>query len=668
MIRAFTVFHLNLGYSSIAEEQRAEVVRQCYWPLLCLAEQRGLAFGIEASGYTLEVAAALDPSWLAKLRYLVTSGPCEFVGSGYAQIIGPLVPAEVNAANLRLGNRVYESLLGVRPAVALVNEQAYSAGLIQHYLDAGYRAIVMEWDNPSRHHPEWDSEWRYFPQLAVGQLGEEIPVIWNKAIAFQKFQRYAHGESELDEYLAYLHGHDAEVVRSFPIYGNDVEIFDFRPGRYHTEAPLAEESEWRRIERLFEAVQADPHFSVVRPSQVLESLGAPAGGHPIHLESAVEPVPVKKQRKYNVTRWAVTGRDDLGINTACWRAFAALRSRPDVTDDDWRELCGLWASDYRTHITTARWEPYRERLASLERALAAGAAGTAADGSRGPHESWAPVEAGSDSRISREGRYLSLETEQLKLRLNCGRGMAIDGLWFKAEGKEPLCGTSHHGFYDDITWGADFYSGHLVFESPGRPKVTDLSPVEPRVRADGPDGDIVVEADVATDLGVVRKTIRLRAGAARVDLDFQLEWPEIPVGSLRLGDVTLNPAAFDARSLFYRCHNGGRLPETFALRDAKVEHGAAVSFLVSASHALGVTEGVVELGDAQRVLRVEVDKTVSALVGLINYQPIRDTYFCRLTFSAAEVDETRRGPVARHQDPLRCHFTLSAESQKGDIG
>jgi len=173
---------------------------------------------------------------------------------------------------------------------------------------------------------------------------------------------------------------------------------------------------------------------------------------------------------------------------------------------------------------------------------------------------------------------------------------------------------------------------------------------------------------VATDLGVVRKTIRLRAGEARVDLDFRLDWPEIPVGSLRLGDITLNPAAFDARSLFYRCHNGGRLPETFALRDAKVEHGAAVSFLVSASHALGVTEGIVELGDAQRVLRVEVDKTVSALVGLINYQPIRDTYFCRLTFSASEVDETRRGPVARHQDPLRCRISLSAESPKGDVG
>ena len=63
---------------------------------------------------------------------LTTEGNCEFVGSGYSQIIGPLVPAEVNGANLRLGNQVYEKMLGFRPDIALVNEQAYSAGLVQH--------------------------------------------------------------------------------------------------------------------------------------------------------------------------------------------------------------------------------------------------------------------------------------------------------------------------------------------------------------------------------------------------------------------------------------------------------------------------------------------------------------------------------------------------------
>ncbi|MFH1634927.1 MAG: hypothetical protein ABIG63_13110 [Chloroflexota bacterium] len=87
---------------------------------------------------------------------------------------------------MRLGHQVYERLLGFRPDIALVNEQAYSAGLVQHYIDAGYRVIIMEWDNPYRCHSEWKPEWRYLPQIACGQHGEEIPVIWNKSIAFQK--------------------------------------------------------------------------------------------------------------------------------------------------------------------------------------------------------------------------------------------------------------------------------------------------------------------------------------------------------------------------------------------------------------------------------------------------------------------------------------------------
>ena len=48
---------------------------------------------IEATGYTLEEIEARDPNWLARLRDLIAGGKVEFVGSGYAQLIGPLVPA-----------------------------------------------------------------------------------------------------------------------------------------------------------------------------------------------------------------------------------------------------------------------------------------------------------------------------------------------------------------------------------------------------------------------------------------------------------------------------------------------------------------------------------------------------------------------------------------------
>lgn len=643
MLQLFAIFHLNLAYSSIEEAQRPDVVRRCYWPLLRLALRFGAPIAIEASGATLETAAAIDPRWLDTLRRLVADGRCEFVGSGYAQIIGPLVPATVNAANLRLGHAAYQRLLGITPRLAFVNEQAYSPGLIRHYLDAPYDAIVMEWDNPARAHPEWDAEWRYFPQIAVGQHGESIPLVWNKAMAFQQFQRYAHDEASLDEYLTYLAGHRIEGPRALPIYGNDAEVFDFRPGRYHTEAALGA-GEWTRIEKLFERLTADPRFSLIRPSQALDLMEHRQAGHRLQLESPEDPTPVKKQRKYNITRWAVTGRNDLAINTACWRRYRALAGRSDAGDHEWRELCELWSSDYRTHITEARWDRYQRRLFSPAAASPAAV---------GP-PIVTPV-APADPAAKRDGAMLALQTAGVSLVLNCRRGLAIDRLSFAETGPESLCGTLKHGFYDDIHWGADFYTGMTVMESPGRPKITDLNPVEPIVgRADN--GDLVVEAGVATSLGMVVKTVRVAESS--VELRYRLDWEEIPIGSLRLGDVTLDPRAFDRRSLFYRSHNGGVDAETFRLDGTRVAHAEPVSYLVSASHAVGITEGMIEIGDAQRTLRVEVDKTAAALIGMVTYQPVRDSYFCRLSFSAAEVDETRHAVVL--ESPLVCRFVLSA--------
>jgi hypothetical protein len=644
-LQLFSIFHLNLAYSSIDEAQRPEVVRRCYWPLLRLIERTGAPIGIEATGFTLETAAAIDPSWLAALRALVAEGRCEFVGSGSAQVIGPLVPAAVNAANLRIGHQTYERLLGSRPRLAFVNEQAYSAGLVAHYVDAGYDAIVMEWDNPARAHPEWDAAWRYVPQRALGQHGESIPLIWNKAIAFQQFQRYAHAESSLDDYVTYLAQHVGDTSRSLAMYGNDAEIFDFRPGRYHTEAALAEDGEWVRIERLYTALAGDRRFELIRPSAVLDLRHEPSAGQGLSLESAADPAPVKKQRKYNLTRWAVTGRDDLGINTACLRRYEALRASGSASNADWKELCELWSSDYRTHITEARWAAYQERL--YERSAKAFALqDSASDVARRLQP----------SVVSREGTLLTLRNGAVTLVLNARRGLAIEALSFAATGPAPLCGTLKHGFYDDIHRGADFYSGMTVMESPGRPKLTDLNRVEPIV-TEGANGDLCVTGSIETPLGAVVKTFRLDGAA--VELAYRLEWPEIPIASLRFGDITLHPDAFDRATLFYRTHNGGAEPETFPLDGTEVAHGESVSFLVSASHAVGLTEGVIEFGDAVRTLRIEVERSLAALVGMVTYQPVRDGYFCRVSFSAAEVDETRKAAV-KLAAPLECRFRLTA--------
>ncbi len=660
-LNLFTVFHLNLAYSSIEEEQRAQVIQRCYWPLLRLARRYGLPLGMEASGYTLESVAEIDRSWIDELRALTTTGRCEFVGSGYAQIIGPLVPAEVNAHNLRLGNEVYRELLGFRPTIALVNEQAYSAGLLQHYKDAGYKAIVMEWDNPARWHPDWNAEWRYLPQVACGQHGEELPILWNKSIAFQKFQRYAHSEIELPEYLEYLAKHIGHEERAFPLYGNDVEVFDFRPGRYQTEPTLKAESEWQRIEALLQQLLADKRYRLIPPSQVLALLESPSAAQRLHLETAQDPVPVKKQEKYNLNRWAVTGRNDLAINTACRRIYEALRKEPRPEDSFWRELCYLWSSDFRTHITEKRWLAYLERVRSFEeRAGIQASYGHRTDGHRterlhAEHTSLEPVD-GFD--IRREGRWLSLETDAMKAVFNCRRGLAIDSLTVKRVSERALLGTIPHGYYQDIGLGADFYSGHLILETPGRPKVTDLEPVEPEICAGDQSGVVMLRGCVPTALGPVVKTIWV-TGEGQIRLRFELQWERLPVGSLRLGHCTMHPEAFDADSLFFETHNGGVLAERFALEGRNIEHGRSVSFLVSSSSSLGMTEGGLKMGDRERAIVIRTPLDQACVVAQMTYVPVPGSFFYRASFSAAELDDTCR-ERPRLDFPRRLEFTICA--------
>ena len=47
-----------------------------------LLREFNLPLGIEASGYTLETVAAIDPDWLSALRRLTSEGYCEFIGTG----------------------------------------------------------------------------------------------------------------------------------------------------------------------------------------------------------------------------------------------------------------------------------------------------------------------------------------------------------------------------------------------------------------------------------------------------------------------------------------------------------------------------------------------------------------------------------------------------------
>jgi hypothetical protein len=639
-LHLFALFHLNLAFSSIEEEQRGEVITRCYWPLLALAKTQG-PIGIEATGFTLEEIEARDPAWCREAKRLIGEGRVELIGSGYAQIIGPLVPAAVTEANLRLGNEIYGRLLGQQPKLALVNEQAYSSGLVGLYLDAGYRAILMDWDNPAAHHPEWPAETRYRAQHAIGADGREIELLWTNTVAFQKLQRLAHGDIALSDYVGYITGQRNGQPRTLCLYASDAEIFDFRPGRYRTEEAL-DGGEWARIGEAFAALSDVDALHLVAPSDALDV--TPAKEPALHLESAACPVPVKKQRKYNLSRWAVTGRDDLGVNAACERVYHGL-VRANAGAAAWKELCYLWSSDFRTHITEKRWTEFCARLAKAEERWAAPSV---------------PARAGTPPPRSAQGRkdtrYIDIEMPSLKARLDRRRGLAIESLHF-ADDARPVVGGLPHGHFDDIALQADWYTGDCVFEAPGEHKVTDLEWCEPAITQTA-DGDAIVSARIETPKGAILKSLRFHAGKPKVDFDLTFDWQGFDRGSLRLGHITLLPEAFDWDGLFLTTHNGGKDCETFSLKGQSVDHGAPVSFLVSSSYGIGMTEGWAELGDVATRIRVDVDRQTAPLLGLLTHKRSGGSLFCQLILSALELDETRK-PAPYRSGPRQFCFSLS---------
>jgi hypothetical protein len=646
MIQLYSLWHLNLAYSSIEEEKYLEIIRKCYWPLLDLAKDRNIPIGIELPAWTLSKICELDSKWVAELKKQINLGMIEVIGSGWTQLIGPLVPAYVVEKNLRLGQSFYLKKLGIVPKIALINEQAWSPSMVPIYRAVGFSALVMEWENPASIHSDWPRSWRYFPQIAKGG-GEKIPLIWNHSIAFQKMQRLAHGEIPFLEWKEWVMNQDhPDELRFLCIYGSDVETFNFRPGRYQTEEKLTRD-EWKIIGDALEAIAQDG-ASHILPSKTLANQYEPME---LSLESPSSPVPVKKQPKYNVVRWACGGRDGPGINSLCLGIYGGMKASPSsVTEDDWKELCELWASDARTHLTQKRWEKFQIRLnlARKKWSIKPKISGTSNS------------QLTNQFQVNRVGRFLIIDSPNINLKLNLRRGMTIDELTFPSVSDQWLVGSLHHGHFDDISWSADFYSWETVLELPGKAKVTDLESCEPYVAE--VDGELTITAEITSSLGPIKKIIRVRSlPKPSISLELVFAWNEIPPGSLRMGDLIVNPDFFARDSLFVRTHLGGYDSETHIYPPGvNVEHGKAWSALVSSQHCLGVTEGVLEFGDAKTCLRVEQMPGYSHAPAMVTCLDVADTFIFRIQFTAREIDDTS----GAHSIPLSSEgrtyqFTLS---------
>jgi predicted glycosyl hydrolase (DUF1957 family) len=143
----YKIYHGNLAFSAIEEESLPEVIDKTYFPLLELIEKNNFKVGLELSAFSLEKILELRPIWIEKFKELHKKGLIELIGSGYMQIIGPLVPYEINIRNQKIGLQVYKKILDITPSIAYVNEQVFSSSMVDVYNEAGYKAIAMEWNN-----------------------------------------------------------------------------------------------------------------------------------------------------------------------------------------------------------------------------------------------------------------------------------------------------------------------------------------------------------------------------------------------------------------------------------------------------------------------------------------------------------------------------------------
>lgn len=633
MMPAYLMFHLNLAFSSVSADKRPQIIERCYTPLLDLAEHSQIPLGVELPGWTLSEIARLAPAWVARLKKLLDEGRCELIGSGWVQLIGPLVPHEVNQWNQRLALEVYDALLGRRPRIALVNEMAYSASMVDHYADAGYEAILMDRDNARLALGLEAQPVSSMPTHAAGPCGSVLPVLWGDSNLFQNLQRVIHGDKSLDAYLDYVNRRARSDETVLPLYCNDAEVFDFRPGRFSTETALGAAREWSRLAQVMAAVK-EQGVEIVLPSSALELALAMAKGREQSspLNSVSYPVPVKKQAKYNVNRWAVSGRDDLALNTRCHALHQTLLRNHCNDAEAWRDLCEFWASDLRTHITQERWDAMQKRLANAP-------VSTTKLIEDSEHQESMPV----GCRILRDQnrQSLTIETPHVRVIFSLRRGLAIESLGFSGGKFVPVIGTLGQGYFDSIALGADFYSGGVIMEVPAdRKRYTDLERVEPKVwfNADS----ICIQAQMAFAGGLLTKEYQVGIHQATVDCAYRFTDVQRPVGSLRVGILTFLNNQLNL-PLTVKSHQGSAALETFRV-DREAAHAAPASVLVSSSAALSATQGSIHIEDAygERVLNVRWDPACCAAMPMLTHTIATPHPFTRLKFSLCELDDTSR--------------------------
>ncbi len=620
-------------FSSIEENKRSEVVEKCYWPLLRLAES-GVKLSIEMTGLTLELVNELDSSWVTTFRSLLSKNQIELIGSGYSQIIAPLVPYEVNRANLRVGKDVYFQLLHYEPTVYLVNEMAFSKDLISLYQEEGIKNIIIEWNNFYKYSRGVKKEHSFKPLNITNGDSSSLNLIWADSVLFQKFQRLVHKELESEEFLLYLEKREQENSEQYlPLYTSDVEIFDFRPGRYKTENNLGND-EWKTIEELYKQIGLNHTFVFLSEivSQCEENI-------PTMSFDPVFPIQVKKQEKYNIYRWAIGGRNNLELNADCYKIFKSRFYNQKCDNQDWKNLLFYWSSDFRTHITIPRFLSLKEKISEDLNEVVL----IEEDNSRIDSQP-------NGIEIEMNKGTIRIETNAYVILFNRKKGLVIESFIPKGNGRLPVIGQIQHGTYDDITFSNDYLSGYAICYDNERKQHTHLFNRNETIEKYN--DRIVIKATNDCN-GKFRLKDEFSAYTDRVELKREITILDDNIDIIHPFVFTFLPESY-LRTLTYRVNCGGNFAHKHALNNWTFTNQQSKYLTISAINGISPTEGILSILDSNDTAHIyfKIDNTLAPLVFNFQYEDevgIGDEKlpFCWLVISAQEINDAYKGNSER---------------------
>lgn len=592
----FFIYYMNLMFSALSPHEQKVVIDKCLDPLLELAE-KGCRFGLQISGVSLEIINEYRPDLVIKIKNLILSQKIEFIGNGYGQIIQPLFPHDLNLQNQLIGKEVYQSLFDITPEICTINEMAYSKGSCESIQEAGYKTILMEWNNASSimgsNYPDQFS----LSKTIIGN--SEMDILWCDTVAFQKFQKYVHGEISLECYFEWLNSYTLDLTGALCLYCSDAEIFGFRPNRYGTEAtPTLDE--WKRIELLMKRVQD----STVLPSKVQATKK-----EIIEITNAEHPIVVKKQHKYNINRWALSGRDDQLINTFCYKLLNIARNNTRLfSKEDWKNLLKVASSDLRTHIEESRWNSSQNIIKEFQEKF--------------------ENELNSLKNYEYEGLESQLLHEFISIDRKRGNNIINWPL------KDPMIGKVDLGRYSKINLMADFYSGYALIEKLGYRKISDLDYEASSINSS-------TFNEFSNNIGYVIKKNILSANNSKVNLLTEIKTPARFREQIKINNFAFTSENWDIDRLYYKCNLGGNTEEKFYFGESSFNQDRILNLNVIGVNGFALTNNMLTIGDENKEITFLTNSATCFNIVRFTYEVDHDGQFLlQLAFIVQDIDET----------------------------